>query len=269
MAALIPKVNATTGSATAPGTSALVVGELAENKYTGRLYVKTESAAVVDPARVTLSGDATGSTATATSEAQAGTIPVVLNTVAVAKGGTGVTATPTNGQLLIGNGTGYTLATLTQGTGVTITNAGGSITISAATSAAPAGQIITYAGTTPPTGYLTCPTAATNVSRSTYATLFAAIGTTWGAGDGSTTFGIPYFAADNVPLQANSNVGTLYNGQNLSHSHQFEAGAPTCCNTGRPVWQQATYLQATITTTLDGGTQNLAAGRRVLHCVKY
>jgi hypothetical protein len=49
--------------------------------------------------------------------------------VAAALGGTGVTAAPTNGQLLIGNGTGYSLATLTAGTGVSIVNASGSVTI--------------------------------------------------------------------------------------------------------------------------------------------
>jgi hypothetical protein len=43
-------------------------------------------------------------------------------------GGTGLTAIPTNGQLLIGNGVDYTLNTLTAGTGLTITNAAGSIT---------------------------------------------------------------------------------------------------------------------------------------------
>ena len=39
--------------------------------------------------------------------------------------------TPTNGQLLIGNGTGLTRSTLTAGTGITVTNATGSITIAA------------------------------------------------------------------------------------------------------------------------------------------
>jgi len=48
--------------------------------------------------------------------------------LAVIYGGTGLTAIPTNGQLLIGNGTGYTLNTLTAGTGLTVTNAAGSIT---------------------------------------------------------------------------------------------------------------------------------------------
>jgi len=45
-------------------------------------------------------------------------------------GGTGLTATPAAGQLLIGNGTGYTLNTLTAGSGVQITNNAGAITIS-------------------------------------------------------------------------------------------------------------------------------------------
>ncbi len=55
---------------------------------------------------------------------------LTLGTVGVANGGTGLTATPTNGQLLIGNGSGFTLATLTAGTGIGVTNAAGSITIS-------------------------------------------------------------------------------------------------------------------------------------------
>jgi hypothetical protein len=44
-------------------------------------------------------------------------------------GGTGTDATPTNGQLLIGNGTGYTLNTLTEGTGIGVVNGVGSVTV--------------------------------------------------------------------------------------------------------------------------------------------
>jgi hypothetical protein len=47
----------------------------------------------------------------------------------VGSGGTGLTTTPTNGQLDIGNGTGFTRAALTAGTGVSVTNASGSITL--------------------------------------------------------------------------------------------------------------------------------------------
>ena len=51
--------------------------------------------------------------------------------VGVLNGGTGQSSAPTNGQLLIGNGSNYTLASLTAGSGVTVTNATGSITIAA------------------------------------------------------------------------------------------------------------------------------------------
>lgn len=46
-----------------------------------------------------------------------------------ANGGTGLSSTPTNGQLPIGNGTGYTLANLTAGAGISVQNLAGSITI--------------------------------------------------------------------------------------------------------------------------------------------
>jgi hypothetical protein len=51
--------------------------------------------------------------------------------ISVTYGGTGQSATPTNGQLLIGNGVSYTLATLTAGNNISITNAAGSVTIAA------------------------------------------------------------------------------------------------------------------------------------------
>lgn len=51
-----------------------------------------------------------------------------------AQGGTGTGTAPTNGQLLIGNGTGYTLANLTAGSGISISNSAGGITITNAAS---------------------------------------------------------------------------------------------------------------------------------------
>ena len=55
--------------------------------------------------------------------------------------------------------------------------------------AIPAGAVQAFARSSPPAGWLACSGQA--VSRGTYATLFAAIGTTYGAGDGSTTFVLP------------------------------------------------------------------------------
>ena len=59
----------------------------------------------------------------------------------------------------------------------------------------PAGTISQFAGTAAPSGWLLCNGAA--VSRTTYAALFAAIGTTWGVGNGSSTFNVPNLTAPN------------------------------------------------------------------------
>jgi len=64
----------------------------------------------------------------------------VTGTLPVANGGTGLTTTPANGALDIGNGTGFTRTTLTAGSNVTITNASGAITIAASGGGTPAGS---------------------------------------------------------------------------------------------------------------------------------
>jgi len=63
----------------------------------------------------------------------------VTGTLPIANGGTGLTTTPANGALDIGNGTGFTRTTLTAGTGITVTNASGAITIAAAGGNTPIG----------------------------------------------------------------------------------------------------------------------------------
>ena len=108
----------------------------------------------------------------------------------------------------------------------------------------PTGCIIPWSDTSVPTGFLECNGAA--VSRSTYATLFAITSTTYGAGNGSTTFNLPDLK-DNVPLgrsnsaalassggantvSATGNVGgstanaTLSTAQLASHSHMLNTG---------------------------------------------
>lgn len=58
-----------------------------------------------------------------------------------------------------------------------------------ATDGMPTGTVLSFAGNTVPNNYLLCDGSA--VSRSTYANLFKVIGTTYGAGDGSSTFNLP------------------------------------------------------------------------------
>jgi hypothetical protein len=58
-----------------------------------------------------------------------GASALTAGTLPPAAGGTGATATPTNGQLLIGNGTNYSVATLGSGTGISTTTGSGTLTI--------------------------------------------------------------------------------------------------------------------------------------------
>ena len=67
--------------------------------------------------------------------------------------------------------------------------AAGDVMAGGSTPLVPIGTILDFAAATAPTGYLVCDGSA--VSRTTYAALFAVIGTTWGSGNGSTTFNVP------------------------------------------------------------------------------
>lgn len=71
------------------------------------------------------------------------------------------------------------------------------------------GMVSPYAGSVAPAGWLICDGSA--ISRTTYSALFAVIGTTYGAGDGSTTFNIPDYSnakipTDKMPIYGNTIV---------------------------------------------------------------
>ena len=70
-----------------------------------------------------------GGVGVAPSWGQVSLTTAVTGTLPIANGGTGLTSTPANGALDIGNGTGFTRTTLTQGTNIAITNSAGSISI--------------------------------------------------------------------------------------------------------------------------------------------
>jgi len=83
----------------------------------------------------------------------------------------------------------------------------------------PVGSIVPYSGASAPSGWLMCDGSA--VSRSTYATLFDVIGTTYGAGDASTTFNVPNLR-QRFPLgKAASGTGSTLGstGGAIDHTH--------------------------------------------------
>jgi microcystin-dependent protein len=90
-------------------------------------------------------------------------------------------------------------------------------------------------GATVPAGYLLCDGSA--VSRTTYAALFAVIGTKYGAGDGSTTFTLPLANLNHIPsaiaLATNTRATTFATGiQSANHTHANTANASASAVTG-------------------------------------
>lgn len=133
-----------------------------------------------------------------------------------------------------------TTAKLADGAVTTPKLADGSVTLAKLASGVipagvPAGTVVAFAGASAPTGWLVCSGAA--VSRTTYAALFAAIGTTHGAGDGSTTFNLPDLRGEFIRgldggrgVDTGRTLGSAQSSQNLSHSHTAStdtAGAHT------------------------------------------
>jgi len=100
----------------------------------------------------------------------------------------------------------------------------GNLSFTALPQAVPTGSVHLMATTTAPSGYLKCNGAA--VSRTTEAALFAIIGTTWGEGDGSSTFNLPDLRgefvrgwADNGSVDSGRSFASSQSDQNKQHNH--------------------------------------------------
>lgn len=173
--------------------------------------------------------------------------------VEVAHGGTELTTTPTNGQLLIGNGTGYTLANLAGADGVSITNASGAVTIGLTITSAP--TITTVAGT----DYLPIYTSGDETRKKiTYNDLFAGV-------LGALTYQGTWNANTNSPTLANGdctsgNKGKYYvvsvsGSTTLGGVSSWSAGDWVVCN--GTAWEQT--LNTNAITSVFGRTGTVTA----------
>jgi len=104
----------------------------------------------------------------------------------------------------------------------------GNLSFVALPQAVPTGSVHMMATTTVPSGYLKCNGAA--VSRTTYADLFAIVGTAHGAGDGSSTFNVPDLRGefvrgwdDSRGVDSGRNFGSSQSDQNAQHNHTATA----------------------------------------------
>ena len=139
-------------------------------------------------------------------------------------------------------------------------------TFVASVPAVPVGSMQAFAGSSAPTGWLLC--NGTTASRTTYSNLYSVIGTTYGVGDGSTTFGLPDMRG-RVPMGAGTG-----NQLNASGSGAITGGTGMTARTAGAFGGEETHLltsaempahthspngQATFLT-WDGGSLGMATG---------
>lgn len=198
------KLKRSSVSGKVPTTAQVELGELALNTYDGKLYTKknngTETIVEIggNPPVTSVAGK-TGAVTLAKGDVGLGNVD---NTSDASKPVSTATQTALNAKanssdlaakanLASPTFTG-TPAAPTAGAGTNTTQIATTAFVQTALSGvggAPAGSVMPYAGTSEPSGWLFARGQA--VSRATYAALFSAIGTTYGAGDGSTTFALP------------------------------------------------------------------------------
>lgn len=148
----------------------------------------------------------------------------------------------------------------------------------------PAGSVITYAGSTAPAGWLKCNGAA--ISRSTYSALFAVVGSTYGAGNGTSTFNVPDLRGEFVRgwddargVDATRAIGTAQGENYISHVHSYHtayiigsgsAGFDGTAITGNSVqgsYQVANAIPAQYTNA-SGGNETRPRNVALLYCIK-
>lgn len=142
-----------------------------------------------------------------------------------------------------------------------------------------AGTVAHFAASTAPSGWLKANGAA--VSRTNYAALFLAIGTTYGAGDGATTFNVPDLRGEFVRglddgrgVDTGRAIGSAQAHQMQSHSHtQRGRGDMSISGGGESSIVNNSNISDQGTTGAAGGTSNGSENRprnvALLACIKF
>jgi microcystin-dependent protein len=141
----------------------------------------------------------------------------------------------------------------------------------------PAGLVMAFASSTAPNGYLECNGSA--ISRATYSVLFSIIGTTYGAGDGSTTFNIPDLRAEFIRGWDNSRgidtgrvFGSAQSDELKSHSHAFritEMGGDSTLGSRVDQSGGGAVTSIDFATDSTGDSETRPRNIAMLYCIKY
>lgn len=155
----------------------------------------------------------------------------------------------------------------------------------------PVGTIIAYSAETPPPGYLECD--GTPLSRADYSRLFAAIGTAFGEGDGSTTFHLPDLRGQflrgwshSSPLAfdpdrnarsrlypggaSGDHVGSLQPQELQAHTHDVNSASLSALKFDfSPVGGGNAGPAYAVSTTVSGGSETRPWNVAVMYAIKY
>lgn len=136
------------------------------------------------------------------------------------------------------------------------------------------GAILPFARATAPAGWLKANGAA--VSRATYSALFAAIGTTFGVGDGSTTFNLPDLRGefvrgldDSRGVDSGRVLGSTQGDAFRAHNHGVPAGGTSPGSVRLEVTSAGRNVTATQLSDSTGGAETRPRNIALLACIKY
>ena len=155
-----------------------------------------------------------------------------------------------------------------------------------------AGTIITYAGNSAPADWFECDGSA--VSRTTYADLYAVVGDTYGAGDGSTTFNLPDLRGeflrgwdDGRGVDSGRVLGSSQSSDNKGHSHTASVSDPghfhyvqtapgsglaiRLVNNGSTQWAQtgSATTNVSVSNSTEGSSEFRPRNIALMYCIKH
>ena len=141
----------------------------------------------------------------------------------------------------------------------------------------PVGTIQSHSANTAPSGWLICDGSA--ISRTTYSDLYSIVGTTWGSGDGSTTFAIPdlrgwFMRGLNGGSGNDPDAASRSGGDNVGSSQGYQLSAHTHgVSTGRLYVAPQYYYHMVNTVTINAAqsisTESRPRNKYVQFCIKY
>jgi microcystin-dependent protein len=278
---------------TAGGTTTRTIIAPAASSGSRQFYIVINKTSSTQSIKLCGAGPTTGVTITANNSAicawngsdfiqVAGLVNLATNvtgTLPVANGGTS-SATLTLNNVLLGNGT-SALQAVAPGTSGNVLTSNGTTWVSAG--GIPVGSFMWHTASSVPTSYLEANGAA--ISRTTYASLFAVIGTTYGTGDGTTTFNVPdvrgYFVRgyDNGrgvdsgrafgSNQLATHIGTIQDSRTTQQTSTYVQGDNITLSPAELFYVMSGYQNTTNTTASGVFYGSRPINIAFLPCIKY